>query len=220
MNLIKESEIMDLPEEQTRAYIKNVTTYSIGHSYFWKLKNLIKEDNTLWVWNFAREGYISEFRKRLFVFENTLTHVRRQYNLELARDRQDQDTMYLKYLVDQMILLNTRITQLMMSSPMLAAIKAAMDPTFRDTVDENGNNIDNINKKEFNRRVGLEIGEGQNIRLENVYRRSNSDNIHAPKGDDNRQGRGTTTTEETGTTASAEDFYRRQKEKGIFFNPN
>lgn len=156
MRLIQESGIMMFPEQQTLDYIQNITQYRISIPTYYKLKKRIALDDTLWILNFSKGGFLHQFRKTMFVYENTLTKVTQQYNLELSREREDQDTTYLKNLVDHIIKINTLIAQFSMSSPMLAAMKMASDPQFREL----DGIIDEKEKEKIIQQFGRNFGLG------------------------------------------------------------
>ena len=189
---ITDCDLFGLSDKEGMKYVEEKTGRSISLTSYQRYKKRALNDNAAnaWIDHFARIGFVDHYRKRMNEMETLQRNIYRQLNLELGKKPEEQNKKYIISLSSEIRQNNIHLSQLGLGMPIIAKMKENIEGRKQKIL-----SIIDDNKKNHLLPSSKEITDMGDIDIESVIReREERDRI-------------------------GEEYYKKQMEKAVFFNP-
>jgi hypothetical protein len=189
---IIDCDLFGLSHKEGMEYVEKKTGRSISLTTYHRYKKLALNDNTAnaWIDHFARIGFVDHYRKRMNEMETLQKNIYRQLNLELSKRPEDQNKKYIIALSTEIRQNNIHLCHLGIGMPVISKMKEKIDGRKQKIL-----SLVTDYKNSHLLPSSKEIMNMDEVDIESIIR------------------------EREEREREAEEYYRKQKEKAVFFNP-
>jgi hypothetical protein len=189
---IIDCDLFGLSDKEGMKYVEEKTGRSISLTSYQRYKKIALNENTsnAWIDHFARIAFVDHYRKRMNEMETLQRNIYRQLNLELSKKQEEQDKKYIISLSSEIRQNNIHLCHLGVGLPIISKMKEKIDGR-REKVLSVANDYKNNHLLPSSK----EITNMDEIDIESIIR------------------------EREERMRVGEEYYKKQKEKAVFFNP-
>jgi hypothetical protein len=184
--------LFGLSDKEGMKYIEEKTGRSISLTSYQRYKKVSLNENAsnAWMDHFARIGFVDHYRKRMNEMETLQRNIYRQLNLELCKKPEEQDKKYIIALSSEIRQNNIHLCHLGIGLPVISKMKEKIDGRKQKIL-----SLANDYKNSHLLPSSKEITNMDEIDIESIIR------------------------EREERDRQAEEVYKKQMEKAVFFNP-
>ena len=126
---IFDCDLFGLSDKEGMDYIEEKTGRAISLTSYQRYKKIALNGNAgnAWIDNFARIGFVDHYRKRMNEMETLQKNIYRQLNLELSKNREEQNKKYIIALSAEIRQNNIHLCQLGLGMPIIAKMKEKIE---------------------------------------------------------------------------------------------
>lgn len=190
---IIDCDLFGLSDKEGMKYVEEKTGRPISLTSYQRYKKRALNDNAAnaWIDYFARIGFIDHYRKRMNEMEILQRNIYIQLNLELSKKPEEQDKKYIIALSSEIRQNNIHLCHLGLGLPIISKMKEKIDGR-REKILSLANDYKNSHLLPSSK----EITNMDEIDIESIIR------------------------EREERDRQAEEVYKKQMEKAVFFNPH
>ena len=189
---IIDCDLFGMSDKEGMKYVEQKTGRAISLTSYQRYKKLALNENTsvAWIDHFARIGFVDHYRKRMNEMETLQKNMYRQLNLELSKRPEEQDKKYIISLSSEIRQNNIHLCHLGIAMPVISKMKEKIDGRKQKIL-----SLANDYKNSHLLPSSKEITNMDEVEIESIIR------------------------EREERDREAEEVYKKQMEKAVFFNP-
>jgi hypothetical protein len=189
---IIDCDLFGLSDKEGMKYVEEKTGRSISLTSYQRYKKIALNNNAAnaWIDHFARIGFVDHYRKRMNEMETLQKNIYRQLNIELSKRPDEQDKKYIVALSSEIRQNNIHLCHLGISMPVISKMKEKIDGRKQKIL-----SLANDYNKSHLLPSSKEITNMDEVDIESIIR------------------------EREERDRKAEEIYKKQMEKAVFFNP-
>lgn len=187
---IIDCDLFGLSDKEGMKYVEEKTGRSISLTSYQRYKRIALNENAsnAWIDYFARIGFVDHYRKRMNEMETLQRNIYRQLNLELGKKPEEQDKKYIISLSAEIRQNNIHLCHLGIGMPVISKMKEKIDGRKQKIL-----SLANDYKNSYLLPSSKEITNMDEIDIESIIREREERN------------------------REAEEIYKKQKEKAVFY---
>ena len=191
---IIDCDLFGLSDKEGMKYVEEKTGRSISLTSYQRYKRLALNENTsnAWIDYFARIGFVDHYRKRMNEMETLQRNIYRQLNIELSKNPEEQDKKYITALSSEIRQNNIHLCHLGIGLPIISKMKEKIYRRKQKILSL----ANDYNKNSHLLPSSKEITNMDEIDIESIIR------------------------EREERMRKAEEIYKKEKAKAVFFNPH